>query len=162
MDYWSVVVTRPRAERLATENIHRQGYDYYLPLVSSLKVKRGQRTTELVPMFPRYLFVKIDRRGWWPVKSTRGVSSILCVNSEPQRVSDRVISELKKNEVALPNVVSFWRKGEPVRIVSGAFAGMLGVYDCSTAADRERVLLDLLGRQTLVEVPTTAVESVPP
>lgn len=160
MGYWSVVVTRPRSERLAVENLQRQGFEHYLPLVSHLRVVRGQRVTELVPMFPRYLFVRIENNRWWAVKNTRGVSKILTINSEPQRISDKIINQLKINEQQLPNVVSLWKKGEPVKIINGAFAGKLGIYECSNAADREQVLLSILGRQTLVEVSTSALETV--
>lgn len=162
MSYWSVLVTQPRSEKIVAENLQRQAFDHYLPLLRQLRVVRGKKVTELVPLFPRYMFVRIEADRWWALKSTRGVSQLLTVDSQPQRIADAVIDQLKANEEELPNVQSFWTRGERVRVVSGAFAGMLGIYDGSSKADKERVLISILGRQTLVEVPTTAVESIPP
>jgi transcriptional antiterminator RfaH len=162
MSYWSVVVTQPRSEKIVVENLSRQAFGHYLPLLSQQRVVRGKKVTELVPLFPRYVFVRIEHDRWYSLKGTRGVSKLLTVDSQPQRIADRVIEQLQASEEAIPNVQSFWTRGEQVRVIDGAFAGMLGIYDSSTKADRERVFVSILGRQTLVEVPTTGLESVPP
>lgn len=161
MGYWSVLVTQPRSEKTVVEHLSRQGFGHYLPLLSQMRVVKGKKVTELVPLFPRYVFVRIEQDRWYSLKGTRGVSKLLTVDSQPQRISDAVIAQLKANEEELPNVQSFWTLGERVRVMSGVFAGMLGIYSGSSRADRERVLLSILGRETLVEVPTTALESAP-
>ena len=62
MDFWYVVHTHPRGESLAFVNLQRQGLEAFLP--QYLKRRRHARRTQWVPapLFPRYLFVKMDIR----------------------------------------------------------------------------------------------------
>jgi transcription antitermination factor NusG len=45
------------------------------------------------------------------------------------------------------------KKGQSVKILRGAFEGKLALYDGMAAHERERVLLDLLGRYTPLVLP---------
>ena len=58
---WYVVQTHPHAEQKASLNLARQGYGVYLPRY--LKRRRHARRVETVaaPLFPRYMFVAVDR-----------------------------------------------------------------------------------------------------
>jgi hypothetical protein len=66
----------------------------------------------------------------------------------PAHVPDAVIAELKARErgglVVLPERPAF-RRGDPVRIARGAFAGSLGLYQGQRAHQRIEILLSLLG-----------------
>jgi transcriptional antiterminator RfaH len=71
---WYVVHTHPHAEAKAAAHLERQGYSTYLPRY--LKCRRHARRIEIVPapLFPRYLFVTIDRlrQRWRSIQSTVG------------------------------------------------------------------------------------------
>lgn len=54
---WYVVQTRSRHERVAEENLLRQGYQSYLPLIKQIKIGRNRETIRLEPMFPGYIFL---------------------------------------------------------------------------------------------------------
>jgi transcriptional antiterminator RfaH len=162
MSFWAVVVTKPRSEKTAAENLARQNFVFYLPLLRQTRLVRGKKSTELVPLFPRYMFVLVENDRWFCLQGTRGVQHILTIDNRPQRVPQKVIDQLQANEEEVLDVHSLWAPGEQVRVVDGAFAGMLGIYDSSTKADRERVFVSILGRLTCVEVPTSGLESAPP
>jgi transcriptional antiterminator RfaH len=155
---WYVVQTQVNAEAKAARNLVQQGFEVYLP--KYLKRRSHARTVEYVPapLFPRYLFVRIDiaTQRWRSIQSTFGVSHLVSNGSDPAPVPRQVLSTLKGREddggyVQLEHRPKF-TLGERVRVLAGVFADNLGLFD--GMADRERVaiLLDLLGRKVRVSI----------
>jgi transcriptional antiterminator RfaH len=160
---WHVVQTQPHAEQKAAAHLVRQGYSIYLPRY--LKRRRHARRIETVsaPLFPRYLFVAIDRmtQRWRSIRSTVGVTHLVCNGDDPAWVPDKVISDLRSREDERGFVHLDLRPrfalGDKIRVVDGVFDACLGLFD--GMADRERVaiLLDLLGRKVRVVLDRDAV-----
>jgi len=74
--------------------------------------------------------------------------------------SDQVIEELRSHlgpkEVHV--IPKDFEAGEHVQLAGGIFHGLTAVYYSGDARQRSRlVLMDFLGRQTAVEVPTTSI-----
>lgn len=151
MSYWAIVQTEPQREHLARMGLMRLGFMTYMP-----RIKIRQR---IAPLFPTYLFCSIDQR-WYPVLWTQGVRQILMSDTQPAKLPDSVIVELKRRTdpdglVRLPKQqVSGKQVGKSVRVTKGPFAGSLGIYQGMSAHERERVLLDVLGRKVTVELPS--------
>lgn len=155
---WYLVYTKPRQERVARTNLERQGYETYLPLMRKSLRRRGRRTTSIVPMFPRYLFIHLDQStdNWGPIRSTLGVVSVVRFGHEPARAPDGLVSYLhtredKEGVQTLPTQEI--RPGTKVRIAEGAFMGYEGVYLARSSRERVVVLLQLCGRpaRTLID-----------
>lgn len=159
---WFVVQAQPNAEHKAVFHLNRQGFATYLPRY--LKRRRHARRVDTVaaPLFPRYLFVSIDMgvQRWRSIFSTVGVSRIVCNGEMPTAVPDQVIENLRAREhdglVKLDFRPSF-RIGDKVRLLDGAFADCLGLYEGLKDGDRVALLLDLLGRKVRVTVDTDSV-----
>lgn len=156
---WYVVRTHPQAEAKALYNLMRQELTAYLPRY--IKRRRHARRTDYVPvpLFPRYLFVALDlaASGWRQIRSTIGVADIVCNGAQPTPVPMGVVESIRAREdengwVRLSLAHPF-AKGAPVRIVDGAFADQIGLFDAAADAQRVAVLLDLLGRQVRVLLP---------
>ena len=150
---WYVVQSQPNAETKAIINLNRQGFSTYLPRY--MKRRRHARRVELVPtpLFPRYLFVSMDInvQRWRSIFSTFGVSQLVCNGESPTPIPDQVLGSLKGREDANGYVQLEWRQpfrpGEKIRVLDGAFADCLGLYEGMKDSDRVAVLLDLLGRK---------------
>jgi transcriptional antiterminator RfaH len=160
---WYVVQSHPNAEHKAVANLERQGFATYLPRY--LKRRRHARRVEVVPapLFPRYLFVGIDleTQRWRSIFSTLGVSRLICNGEMPTPIAEQVIGNLKSREdaigfVRLNNRILF-RAGDKIRILEGAFADCLGLYEGMKDSERVAILLDLLGRKVRVTVDAEAV-----
>jgi transcriptional antiterminator RfaH len=155
---WYVVQTHARGEHKAAAHLTRQAFEVYLP--RHLKRRRHARRTETVaaPLFPRYLFVRIDvgAQRWRSIQSTIGVARLVCQGEHPLPVHPRVIDDLKRGEDARGFVVLNERPqfapGDRVRIVDGAFGAQLGLYEGMTGDERVAVLLELLGRKVRVKL----------
>src|SRR6202007_1436909 len=94
------VQTQVHAETKAATHLARQGYPIYLPRY--LKRRRHARRIDTVaaPLFPRYLFVSIDRavQRWRSIQSTIGVSRLVCNGDDPAAIADGLIDGLKRRE----------------------------------------------------------------
>ena len=157
-DQWYVVQTQVNSEAKAARNLLGQGFEIYLPRY--LKRRSHARKVEKIatPLFPRYLFVRIDMatQRWRSVQSTFGVSRLVLNGSDPARVPQQVLRLLKAREdesgyVRLDQRPKF-ALGERVRVLAGVFAENLALFDGLADHDRVAILLDLLGRKVRVSI----------
>jgi transcriptional antiterminator RfaH len=158
IDAWYVVQTQVNAEAKAARNLVRQGFEIYLPRY--LKRRSHARKIEKIaaPLFPRYLFVRIDMatQRWRSIQSTFGVSRLVCNGPDPAQVAEQVLGSLKAREdesgyIKLDQRPKF-ALGEKVRVLTGVFAENLGLFDGLADRDRVAILLDLLGRKVRVSI----------
>jgi transcriptional antiterminator RfaH len=158
IDAWYVVQTQVNAEAKAARNLARQGFEIYLPRY--LKRRSHARKIEKIaaPLFPRYLFVRIDMatQRWRSIQSTFGVARLVCNGPDPAPVAQQILGLLRAREdesgyVKLDQRPKF-ALGEKVRVLAGAFAENLGLFDGLADRDRIAILLDLLGRKVRVSI----------
>jgi transcriptional antiterminator RfaH len=162
---WIAVLTHANCEKKAKFHLRRQGYDVYLPWYLKL-VRHAHRRDQLPrPLFPRYLFVRLSERdSWCPVRSTVGVSRIVCNGDEPAAVPAAVIAEIRSREddngmVRVNNGRQF-RYGERVRVEIGSFSGLEGIFESSDEGERVTILLDVLGRRVKSRMPLEAIRAI--
>lgn len=153
---WFVAHTQPHAEAKATSHLSRQGFDIYFPRY--LKRRRHARRIETVaaPLFPRYVFVAVDTAAqrWRSIYSTVGVARLVCNGDEPTAVPDGVVEALKSREdadgfIRLDSRPPF-HAGDKIRVLDGAFASCVGLFEGMAERERIAILLDLLGRKVRV------------
>jgi transcriptional antiterminator RfaH len=154
MSYWAIAQTEPQREHTARLMLMRAGYETYMPRY------RSQRD-QIKLLFPSYVFVRIAER-WYPVLWTIGVQRLLMSGEQPACLPDAIVKELRQREingfVRLPKRSQLrLRRGQQVRIVYGSLAGRIALYDGMSGRQRERVLLDLLGRKVPITVPRNAI-----
>lgn len=149
--HWAVVRTQVRREAYANANIRNQGYQTYLPQVWDARNMRRE------PLFQSYLFVLLHR-GCAFLRGTRGVVAVLMAGDKPAVVQHDVINEIKLRENANGVVVlPALEVGSAVQINSGLFANRTGVYQGMHSSQRANVLLELLGRSVITNIPVNAL-----
>jgi transcriptional antiterminator RfaH len=150
---WYVIYTKRGQEERALANLERQGIGCYLPMLRTQKILRGAAETVLEPLFPRYLFIRLDPggAGWGALRSTRGVTRPVTFGSEPAVVDDGLIALLQSNEEAM-NSAPLFEAGEQVRVTSGPFSGIEGIYLVADGESRAMVLVELLSKPTRLPV----------
>lgn len=154
---WYLVYTKPRQENLAKENLERQGYETYLPRIYQTRRRNGRHTKSIEAFFPRYLFIHLDSEtdNWAPIRSTFGVSKMIRFDGIPAVVPEQLILALKNNDdedgVQCLNQKNLMR-GDKVTIIDGPLAGYQGIYQQQNSAERVAVLVDLVGKNTLLNI----------
>ena len=166
---WFLVRSKPRQESVALTHLARQGYESYLPLFATEKLVRRKSTVVQEPMFARYLFVRLDTSGhergrgqsWSPIRSTVGVSELVCFGSRPARVDDILIATLREREIAQQGTpTTLFAHGDSVRITEGAFVGLEAIYQMNDAEGRAMVLLDLLSKPVAMTLDAASLRKV--
>ena len=161
---WYVVHTRPNAEVVAARHLDRQGFSVFLPRYA--KRRRHARKMEIVPrpLFPRYLFVAVDlaKDRWRAIRSTVGVAGLVCHGDWPTPVPAGVVAALLErcdadHLIDIGNQLNYF-SGDPVRILDGAFANLIGIFERMTDGDRVAVLLNLMGRSVRVMLQRDVLE----
>jgi transcriptional antiterminator RfaH len=158
---WYLVHTRPACERVAQENLERQGYGVYYPRLLQPVRARGRWVERVVSLFPRYVFLHLDvgRQALSPAQSTIGVTTLVRFGVEYAVVPHKVIENLLARADPATGLHRLDRQrntlahGAKVRIVAGAFGGLEGVFQRQAGDERVIVLLKLLGQGTPVCVP---------
>lgn len=139
---WCAVVTHAQAERRAAASLHRYGFESYLPLVT---IRRPCRHYHTGPLFPRYVFVRLDlSRGWSPVTAAPGVFQLVAFDGRPATCSDAVVEAVKAavdGFEALGATTTPWKPGTPCSLALGPLAGMPAVV---TEVSRETATVAVL------------------
>ncbi len=161
-ELWYVVKSKPRRETFAQQQLVRRGVETFLPRIA--EVSRLGCEPSVVPLFPGYLFARIDLgTQYTSVIWAPGVSSMVAFGDVPVPVEDDVMSFLQERcgdhglIVARPSFAA----GDQVRVVDGPLEGLYGIVQGNASGhDRVRVLMELLKRRTQVTVPVEMLESV--
>jgi len=159
MKNWYLIYTKPQKELVARENLERQDYEVYLPMARLRRVRKGKGTTRIEPLFPRYIFIRLDTKtdNWSPIRSTLGVSNLVKFGMYPSAVPEALIQLLSDrcDEEGIQDIAPDEHKeGEAIRVLEGPMTGLEGVFLAKTSSDRVMVLLDIVGKHTRVSVAT--------
>ncbi len=163
MKRWYVVCTRANAEGRALDNLRRQGFETFLPRHKRRRVHA--RRVEIVerPLFPRYLFVAIDlvTAPWRSILGTFGVTDLLRHGEAPAPMPAGIVEALQAESAARlhdeVDPVTRLHIGDPVRVLAGPFADLVGKFHALAESQRVIVLLDILGREVRAHLPMRVI-----
>ncbi len=160
---WYVLHVKPHKERFVFQRLIEAGEQsslmpvagHSLPIEAyfpSVRVKpKNPRAAKIRPFFPGYLFVHVDLDelgdnafSWIP-----GAHGLVRFGGEPAVVHDTLIAELKQRvaeiDAAGGLAAAGFKKGDPVRVISGPLAGYDAIFDMQLPGkDRVQVLLSFL------------------
>ncbi len=152
---WYLVQSKPRNEARALENLLRQGYETYLPLIEVERLQRGKLLKKEEPLFPRYLFLHLEEGNdnWGPIRSTLGVAGMVRFGQTYAAVPDLVIDGIRERTREIKETL--FVPGDAVQVVSGPLVGLEGVFEIADGEQRSFVLLEFMQKQQRVSVSTT-------
>jgi transcriptional antiterminator RfaH len=155
--HWFLIHTKPRQETCALENLERQGFTCYLPMLVAEKVRQGKFVALNEPLFPRYLFIQLGQgaqsQSWAPIRSTRGVSRLVSFGNEPAKVPSALVECLKRRDIERTGTIKpALHPGDAVKVLEGPFAGLDAVYQMRDGEGRVMVLIELMSKPTQLKL----------
>ena len=161
---WYVIQTKPGNEHRVEMNLLHQEIEVFLPLLETFQYSHAKVLQKIKPLFSNYLFAKLDIDAhYYKVKWTRGVNKILGSGVEPVPMSEKVIQTIRER-TGKGNLVKMeeeWREGDPVRINSGPFKELIGVFQKKMSdSGRVRILLNLIGVDVPVQISRWQIRKV--
>ena len=160
---WYPVYTKPRQEHIARENLERQSFEAYLPLMQVSRKRRGRWIDTIEPMFSRYLFIRLEpgTTSVASVRSTRGVTGLVRFGNTLVPVPEGFMSVLLQTADAETGVhtpePNLLQEGDTVVLTDGPLANLEGIYKTADGDARAIILLNMLGAETEVAVPLEQV-----
>jgi transcription antitermination factor NusG len=157
---WFAVFTSPRHEKRVAQHLAAREVDFFLPLYHPTHEwkHRGKMQLDL-PLFPNYIFARIDRRERMRVLPVPGVLSIVGTKQELSGVPETYIDALRKGlgqYKVEPH--PYLTAGERIRIVKGALAGMEGILVGRKNEFRVVIALELIRQSVVLDIDIADLE----
>lgn len=129
---WVAVMTRPNAETLVAERFREAEppIECYLPMMMCKDKRFKRNPNQEKPMFPNYLFARINDKQIYQTRTVRGVACIVSSQHSIIQVPDREIEAVRlfentQRKVHIHETAQLVR-GAKATILEGEFAGMEG------------------------------------
>jgi transcription antitermination factor NusG len=157
---WYAAFTMSRHEKQIAWHLGQREIESFLPLYKTKHRWRNRCAVDLeLPLFPNYVFVRIDPKERLRVLRVPSVVSIVSIGREPLPVPDHYISGLRNGLLTYgiephPGL----DVGDRVRIIAGAMADMVGILDRQKSGFRVVLRLEMIGRSVAVEVDLADIE----
>jgi transcription antitermination factor NusG len=159
---WFAVFTLPKNEKAVVKHLSLRSVETFLPTYEDVRVwKNRQRVNVVLPLFPSYLFVRINRWERVKVLQSPGVLHIVGNGRDDVSLSDAEVEFLRSglNGRKIEPFGDFV-VGERVRIKSGLMQGVEGVLVRKKAKLRFVLAINLIKQYAAVEIDADDLELV--
>lgn len=134
--------------------LENKEYEIFLPTYQEVRQYSDRMKKIDAPLFPGYLFCRMDVTKRLPILTTPGVHSILGFNGEPTPVPEDEITAIQRvvGSGATVGPWPFLKIGARVRVERGAFSGVEGILISERGVDRLILSVQMLQRSVSVEI----------
>lgn len=143
---------------------NRELEDYFfnivVPMEEQIEIKDGKKKVNLRKVFPSYVLVKmiVTEETWYIVRNTRGVTGFVGSGTDPIPLTEE---EIKQMGFDLQKIIVDFKVKDTVKVTDGPFKDNIGtVQEISTEKQKVKILLDLFGRETPVELDFSQVQKL--
>jgi transcription antitermination factor NusG len=160
--YWYALHTYPRHEKRVHEDLRLRAIESFLPLYKTVHLwKNGCKARVDLPLFPGYVFVKIDPRERFKALNLPGAVSIVGSVNGPWPLQDEEIISLRARLQSHHfEPYPYLTVGQKVRIKSGPLADMTGYLVRQSGGFRVVLSVELIRQAAAVEVNADDVEPI--
>jgi transcription termination/antitermination protein NusG len=159
---WFAVRVRPNYEKPVAAALRGKGFEEFLPLVRSKRQWSDRVKIMDLPLFPGYLFCRLNLEERLPLLTTPGFLYLVGVGKNPEPVDESEIAGIQAvlrsglTVTPWPNLVV----GQKVQLKHGPLRGLEGVLTKIANRHRIYVSVTLLKRSISVEVDPEWVQPV--
>ncbi|MEZ0387070.1 MAG: transcription termination/antitermination protein NusG [Verrucomicrobium sp.] len=161
---WYCIHTKPKCEHLAAAALRMLGnVETYCPRIRFQRSTPRGKVWFVEALFPSYFFARfIYSEAYRGVKHAHNVIRIVGFGGEAAPIPEIVIESLKVEMLGeeLREVKYGVQVGDTVEVAEGPMRGLKGIVESfANGEQRVKLLLEFLGRQSLVEVPASKLLS---
>jgi transcription antitermination factor NusG len=159
---WFALHTSSCQEKSLARHLAVRDIEFFLPLYTRVnRWKNGLRVFVERPLFPGYVFVKINKREKVRVLELPGAHSLVSAGHEPVALPTREIEAIREAACFLrAEPHPYLNIGDRVRVRTGPLEGMTGIIVRKKAGYRLVISLELIMRSVSVEVDEQNLETV--
>jgi transcription antitermination factor NusG len=159
---WFAILARTGREKSATLLLENSGFQCYLP-VSKFIRQWSDRVKQIeVPLFPGYLFCRMDPNDRLPVLMMPGVMQIVGVGKTPIPVDEQEITAIQRAAATGAPIMPwpYMKIGHVARIEEGPLKGLTGIVVKIKSRMKLVLSVSLLQRSVAVEIDRKWVREV--
>jgi transcriptional antiterminator RfaH len=161
---WYAIQTKPNREKEVEKRLFDLRLEVFLPWMRARRRIGSRFHWVLVPLFPGYLFCRLDlMESGKAARYSPGVKDFLKFGNQIAEVAMEIVTSLRERcpgGIAEIDPVSAM-PGDAVKINEGPFSGLEAIFERKMkGSERVAVLLDILGRQTRLVLPSEAIEKI--
>jgi transcription antitermination factor NusG len=151
---WFAAHVKSRCERVVALVAHNKGYQNFLPVYKVRRLWSDRTKVSEAPLFPGYLFCRLDHESWLPLLTIPGVKGLVGAGKTPLPIDDAEIAALQvATQSGLPaEPHSFIQSGQRVLLEQGPLAGIEGYFIRGRKQHRIVVSVTLLQRSVGIEI----------
>jgi len=158
---WFVCHTKPRCEKKFADLAAREKFAHYLPLIQSVRNYEGRRRTFTKPLFPGYVFVRLE-----PERKTRIYQQDLLVRALVIENEAQFLQQIEDVKAICASgleaaVHPLMHKGTHVKVIGGPLHGLEGYVDDPVNPRGIVVSVDVLQQGLLVRLPLDHLQLLP-
>jgi transcription antitermination factor NusG len=161
---WFAILVKTGREKTANLLLENAGYECFLPVNRS--TRRWSDRTKLVdvPLFPGYLFCRMNPHNRLTVLMTPGVIQIVGVGKTPIPVEEEEIEAIERVQTSGLSAMPwpYMEVGNVAQIVDGPLRGLTGIVVKIKSGVKLVLSVSLLQRSVAVEVERNWVGEVRP
>lgn len=157
---WYALLTCSRHEKVVHLQLERKAFESFLPLYHSVRRWKDRRKELTLPLFPGYVFVRMEFSERLEALKTHGVARIVSFGGTPASLPEKEIEAIRhflEGKVRL-DPHSYLRVGHRARIRGGPFQGLEGILLRKKNSLRFVISLDLILRSVAVEIDSGELE----
>ena len=170
-------------KRIESLDLTDRVFRILVPEKEVLEEKRGKQVKVSRKLFPSYVMIemlsvkeenelglgyRVDSDAWYVIRNTNGVTGFVGIGSDPIPLSDEEASDLLAKigidvdgNGHAPRIDIDFKVGEVVEVKGGSFDGQQGeIAEIDYEHGKVKVMLEVLGRLTLVEVEHTEITKI--
>ncbi|MBT3478901.1 MAG: UpxY family transcription antiterminator [Candidatus Marinimicrobia bacterium] len=160
--HWIAVRSKPRAEKVALQQLEKNGIEAYLPLVRQKRKWSDRMKWVELPLLSSYLFARIELKNSIFVLETHGISTIVKFSGSIAIVQDEVIKSIR---LALEGgyelePTEYFSVGDEVEVFEGPMKGTKGIVLQIKGEDRLVIKIDALQQAIAVHIDLKFLQSV--
>jgi len=151
---WFAILARSGREKYATMLLENAGFECFLPISKSTRKWSDRMKDVEVPLFPGYLFCRMNPNDRLPVLTTPGVIQIAGIGKMPIPVEEHEIAAVRQIEKSGLSAMPwpYLRVGNTARIEEGPLRGVTGIVVKIKSALKLVLSIELLQRSIAVEI----------
>ncbi|SKA86708.1 transcriptional antiterminator RfaH [Prosthecobacter debontii] len=159
---WYVIHTKPKCEHLAAALMRGlPGVETFCPRIRFQRSTRRGKVWFVEALFPSYFFARfIPLNSQRAVKHSQNVIRIVDFGGQMVSVPDSVIESVRSemDHLEVKEVKAGLHVGDTVELTEGPMRGLKGIVNSiHDGQDRVKILMEFLGRQSLIEVESSKV-----
>jgi len=157
---WYVVHVRPKIEKKIAKLLEQNSIEVFLPLYKKIVLWSDRKKKILTPLFPGYVFVKVDRKQMEVVYGAPGFVKFLSTNGVKDVIPDKDIDILKgivDKKVQFPE--NEFIEGQEVKVICGALKGIKGTFTAKNGSGKVYIKVHSINQALSIQIDTHNVES---